>query len=124
MENRLKIILAVAILLFILVIINSIRKDNISLKYSLVWLASGLITIILVLVPNVLEMMSKLLGFELVSNMIYMIAIIILLVISFCFTVIVSRQTKKIRLLVQEVSLLKERVELLEDNSNKKKGSK
>jgi len=90
----------------------------------LVWLSSGFITIILIIIPNFLEIISDLLGFKLVSNMVYMIAIIILLMISFCFTVIVSRQTNKIRLLIQELSLLKERVEILEDNSSNKKGSK
>jgi len=124
MESRLKMTIAIAVIFFVVIIINSIRKDNISIKYSLVWLASGLITIIILLVPNVLETISNLLGFKLVSNMIYMLAILILLMISFCFTIIVSRQTKKIRLLVQEISLLKERVELLEENSTKKKGSK
>jgi len=124
MENRLKIILLIAVLFFIIMIINSIRKNNISLKYSLVWLSSGFITIILIIIPNFLEIISDLLGFKLVSNMVYMIAIIILLMISFCFTVIVSRQTNKIRLLIQELSLLKERVEILEDNSSNKKGSK
>jgi len=124
MENRLKIILLIAVLFFIIMIINSIRKNNISLKYSLVWLSSGFITIILIIIPNFLEIISDLLGFKLVSNMVYMIAIIILLMISFCFTVIVSRQTNKIRLLIQELSLLKERVEMLEDNSSNKKGSK
>jgi len=76
MENRLKIILLIAVLFFIIMIINSIRKNNISLKYSLVWLSSGFITIILIIIPNFLEIISDLLGFKLVSNMVYMIAII------------------------------------------------
>lgn len=122
MENRLRIILAVAILLFILVIVNFIKKDNISIKYSLIWLASGILTMFFILFPGLLEFMCNLLGFELVSNMIYMIAIIILIIISFSFTIIVSRQTEKIRLLVQEVSLLKTRVELLENTEKEKKG--
>lgn len=114
MEIRLKIILALVIFIFILVIINFIKKDNISLKYSLVWLISSSLMFIAILIPNLLEKMSQLLGFELVSNMIFMIAIIILLIISFYFTIVASRQTQKIRLLIQEVSLLKSRVEDLE----------
>ena len=114
MEMRLRLILAFVIFLFILVVINFIKKDNISLKYSLIWLISGVLVIIATMIPNFLEKMSKILGFELVSNMIFMIAIIILLLISFSFTIIVSRQTQKIRLLIQEVSMLKNRVEKLE----------
>lgn len=114
MENRLKLILALVIFSFLLTIINFIKKDNISIKYSLIWLASCFLMIVAILIPNFLESMSNFLGFELVSNMIFMIAIIILLAISFSFTIIVSRQTQKIRLLVQEVSLLKSKLENLE----------
>ncbi len=114
MEMRLRLILAAVIFLFVLVIINFIKKDNISLKYSLIWLISGISMIVATMIPNFLEGMSHFLGFELVSNMIFMIAIIILLMICFSFTIIVSRQTQKIKLLIQEVSILKNRVEKLE----------
>lgn len=119
MELRLRLILTVAILLFIFVMINFIKKDNISIKYSLVWLISSLISIIVILVPNFLEFVSQLLGFELASNMTFMIAIGVLFTISFSFTIIVSRQTQRIRLLIQEVSMLKARVEVLEKNEKK-----
>ena len=114
MELRLRLILATVIFLFLSVIINFIRKDDISLKYSLIWLFSGIVMIIATMIPNFLAGMSHFLGFELVSNMIFMIAIIILLMICFSFTIIVSRQTQKIKLLVQELSLLKSKVEDLE----------
>ena len=119
MELRLRLILAIAIVLFILVMINFIKKDNISIKYSLVGLASGLLSIIVILIPNLLEFLCQLLGFELVSNMIFMIAIGVLFAISFSFTIIVSRQTQRIRLLIQEISMLKSRVEVLEKNEKK-----
>ncbi len=114
MENRLRIILFVVLLLFILIVIHSIKKDNISLKYSLIWLLSAFVMMIIILVPDFLESMCHFLGFGLISNMIFMIAIIILLLMSFIFTMIVTKQSQKIRLLVQEVSLMKSRVEELE----------
>lgn len=119
MEFRLRIILIVSIIVFILMMISFIKKDNISVKYALVWLASAFVATIAVLIPNFLEIISGILGFELVSNMIFVIAILALFTISFSFTVIVSRQTKKIRLLIQEISLLKSKIEKLENNSKK-----
>lgn len=111
MELRLRLILIIAIILFIFIMINFIKKDNISLKYALVWLISGILMIVATLIPNLLELLSNLLGFELVSNMLFMIAILVLFAICFSFTVIVSRQTQKIRLLIQEVSILKAKME-------------
>lgn len=114
MEMRVRFILAIVIFLFILIIINFIKKDNISLKYSLIWLISGFVMFIATMIPNFLECLSQFLGFELVSNMVFVFAIIILLLLNFSFTIIVSRQTQKIRLLIQELSLLKSGIEEVE----------
>ncbi len=119
MELRLRFSLIIAIIFFVIIMIAFIKKDNISIKYSLIWLASCLISIIIILVPQFLERLSKILGFELASNMIFMIAIGVLFAISFSFTIIVSKQTQKIRLLIQEVSMLKSRVEVLEKHGKK-----
>lgn len=119
MELRLRFSLIFAIIFFVFVMITFIKKDNISIKYSLIWLISCLISIIVILVPRFLELLSRILGFELASNMIFMIAIGVLFVISFSFTIIVSKQTQKIRLLIQEVSMLKSKVEVLEKNEKK-----
>ncbi len=120
MEIRLKIILILSILFFMLVIVHFIKKDDISIKYSLIWLISFLILIISIMIPNFLELLSHILGFELVSNMVFLIAIFILIIVSFIFTIIVSRQAQKIRLLIQEVSMLKRKIELLDAKENTK----
>ncbi|MCH5166320.1 MAG: DUF2304 domain-containing protein [Erysipelotrichales bacterium] len=119
MEISSRTLLLFAIIIFIIVMLNFIKKDNVSIKYSLIWLISSLIVIVLILIPNCLEWMSHLLGFELISNMIFVIAILILFAICFSFTVIVTRETRKIRLLIQEISILKAKVESLEKKQEK-----
>jgi hypothetical protein len=67
--------------------------------------------IVSVIIPNLIETISNLLGFETPSNMIFLVAIIVLLYISFTLTVIASRQSSKIRLLIQELSILKGKID-------------
>ena len=78
-------------------------------KYSLVWIFSSLLILLIALIPNVFSWLSTILGFMTMSNMVIGIFIFILLMITIVLTVIVSGQRKKITLLIQEVSILKKR---------------
>jgi hypothetical protein len=49
-------------------------------------------------------------GFSTISNLVIGIILVILLFITIALTVIVSGQKEKIRILIQEVSILKEKV--------------
>lgn len=107
MNNVLKIEMIIVLLLFLLFIVNSIRRNRMNLKYSLIWIFSSIVILVFVLIPGLLEWTTKMLGFQVTSNMIYMLAIVAILLIVLSLTTIVSRQADEIRSLIQEVSLLK-----------------
>ena len=119
MGIRLKASLMISIILFIIIMIGFIKRDNINIKYALLWLISGFLVLIAILIPNLLEKISHFLGFELMSNMIFFVAILVLFALSLSFTIIISKQTQKIRLLIQEISLLKTKMEGMEKNEKK-----
>ena len=104
MDLKLKISICLTGLLLILLIVNFIRKEKIPIKYSLVWLFSGLVIILIGLIPEIFLKITNFIGFQLMSNMV--IAVFILL-INLVFAVILSTQNKKIINLTQEISLLK-----------------
>ncbi len=93
------------------IIIYLMKKDKISIKYSILWLLTIVLAFIVLIIPNLLEFISKILGFELVSNMVLCIFIVILLLISIAQTVMITNQKKKITLLVQEVGIMKKKLE-------------
>ncbi len=111
MGLRLKIGVLAAMIVLILLIVHFIKKDNINIKYALIWLVSACLMLVFIFVPKLLDIVCHILGFELVTNMIFLIAIFVLYSICFLFTVIVSTQNKKINLLIQELSILKQEVE-------------
>lgn len=107
-ELRCGLILVSLILLTVILII--LKKGRIPVKYSLIWLFSSVLILLLALFPNMFWMISKMMGFVTMSNMIIGIFIFILLIITLSLTVIVSGQKKKNTLLIQEISILKEKI--------------
>ena len=57
--------------------------------------------------PNFLNILTEFLGFQTPSNMILCLLIAILIVVNITLTGILTSQDKKIRILVQEISLIK-----------------
>lgn len=108
------IVLRIELIIFALVsmifIFWAVKKDKLLLKYALVWLICGFLMILAIIIPNLIENLSKMMGFEASSNMIFLGGFAILFCITFSLTIIISRQSSKIRLLIQEVSLLKGKV--------------
>lgn len=109
MSTELKITALISILFIILLILHYVKKEKILIKYSLVWLLPCIILLIFVLVPGFLTWTTNVLGFQTASNMILTLLVGLLLIITIALTVIVSTQKEQIRLLIQEVSLLKEK---------------
>ena len=114
MTTSLKLISVAFILLIALVITIFVRKNKITVKYSIVWYLSCLVLILLVLFPNLLWWITNLTGIELASNFVFALLIGFLTIISISLTIIVSEQKEQIRRLIQEVSILQK-----DNNKNK-----
>lgn len=109
MTINLMLIVSVFICLVIFLILYFIKKELIKIKYAVIWLLLFGLLLIFLLVPKVLGWLTFLLGFEVPSNMIFSLILAVLVIISISLTGIVSSQDKKIRVLIQEISILKEK---------------
>lgn len=122
--TRLQICAIVLVLLFLAVIIWLLRKNQLSMKYSLLWIFSGILMLILALFPEVLDAFASLIGVYSSVNALFAVLLFCGLVLMISFTVIVSREKKEIVRLTQEISLLDERIRKQEKNSEQKKDVK
>ena len=107
MSSSLKIISVLFCLVIIGIILYIVKKGRISIKYSLIWFFSMFVLLLLILIPNLLSFLTHLMGVEIASNLIFALIIAVLIFINISLTIIVSGQNDKIRLLVQEISLIK-----------------
>ncbi len=119
----LSIVLIIITLIYIFLIVKSIRNKKLQMSFSIFWLFTGVFLIIALLIPGLVENISKLLGFEVPANMVFCITIFVSFYMIFKLTLYISKENKKNTLLIQEISMLKKRVEELENNE-KNKGDK
>lgn len=87
-----------------------LRKGRIPIKYSLLWYFSAVIILVVAVIPTIINSIANILGFATISNLIIGIIIAILLFLTMALTIITSGQKKKITLLIQEISILKEKL--------------
>lgn len=106
--KAISILFCLFVIVFILVLL---RKNRINIKYSIILLTLFSLLLISVIIPGFIENIAHILGFQVVSNMVFSLIIGLLVLINIILTMIVSNYDKKIRLLIQEVSLLKEKYE-------------
>lgn len=107
MSFKLRIVLLIFSLIWIIGIYLFIKHEKLSIKHSLIWFFTGIIVFVIAVFPFILETVAKLFGFLTISNLVIGMLITILLVITLALTTIVTRQKEQIRNLIQEVSLLK-----------------
>lgn len=105
MKLKIKIILIISSILFLLYIFSSVNKEKAHLKYALLWMISVVFTLIVALFPNFIMIIISWLEIETISNFMFYLAIIFLLIICFSLTIIVSKQKEQILKLSQELAL-------------------
>ena len=101
-------LVALIFIIFLLVLITYyVKKNKISIKYSIVWYFCLLLLGLFTIFPELLGFVTKLIGIQLSSNFIFAFMIGVLFIITLSLTIIVSEQQEKIKLLIQELSILK-----------------
>lgn len=109
-----RIVLLAASACFLAFVVLMVRRNRISMKYSLLWLVLGCAGILAAAAPGWVFALSDLLGFEEPVNFLSVACIFYLMAVSFACVSIASGQSARIRGLIQDVSLLSRRVEELE----------
>ena len=118
MDLTLRIALIVITVIYLFIVLKAIKNKKVQISFSVLWILIGLILFIALAIPNLVDNVSKMLGFELSVNMIFCVAIFICFYLIFNLNIWVSKENKKNILLVQEISILKKRVEELEKNKD------
>lgn len=121
MNLTLKVAFIVILLIYLFCILKSVKKKNMRINYLIFWTITGILLVISLIAPNFVENVSNFLGFGLPINMIFSFAIFIILYLVFDLTKLITKQENKNIMLIQEISILKKRIEELENNKRQKK---
>ena len=117
--GTLRVVLIVAIIVYFIMILIFLKNKTLELRYTLLWMFAGMILAVLVIWPELLSRLVRLVGIQSNMNGLFIMAIAFIVMIMMSLTSIVSRQTNKIRHLIQEIAILEKRVRELEKDSVK-----
>ena len=108
--DKLRVSLILALILYFVLILLLLEKREISLKYTLLWLFAGVCMGILVIWPEMLTAITRIIGIESNMNGLFILAIAFVIVILMALTSIVTKQNEKIRSLTQTMGMMEKRI--------------
>lgn len=117
-NTALRIALAVGIVVFYIVLFMMLKRKQLILKYTLLWMLSGLVLLFILIFPEAVVVFSYTIGVENPVNAVFLCFAGFSLLLSLSLTSIVSQISDKNRSLVQSVALLEKRVRDLEQLQN------
>ncbi|MDM8163009.1 DUF2304 domain-containing protein [Collinsella intestinalis] len=100
--------LSVAIFCVVLVayVLRLVAQERLLLKYSLLWLVLAFALLLCAIFPDAIFALSRLFGFVTASNFVFFAGLFCLMAIALSLSVIVSKQTIKIKNLTQRLALI------------------
>lgn len=111
MNDNLKLFIVIIILLNLILIIRTLKLKRISIRYGVLWITLLILLLFVGLFPNLFIYVSDFFGFESASNMVFLLGFFFLFYLNFLLITNISLLNDKIKILIQENSILKERVD-------------
>jgi hypothetical protein len=102
LTSQTRIVAAVLALVFMLMILELIRRDRLQERYSVIWFVAGLGMLAGAAFPGLLEVVANLMGVRNTNVALFSVVLLLLLGLALNFSVIMSRQAAEITRLAQE----------------------
>lgn len=115
-SSTLRITLIIGVLVYFIIILMFLKNKAITLKYTLLWLAAGLVLGIMVVWPESLFLFVRMLGITSNMNGLFIACIAFIIMILMSLTSIVSKQADKIKNLTQTIAKMEKRLRECENN--------
>lgn len=104
----------VVALVSVVVILAVLRSGRMREKYAALWLIVSLAIVVVTVWPGLLSWVASVLGVQLPSNLLFFVAILMLLGVTLHLSLEVSKLEDETRTLSEEVAMLDERLRRLE----------
>ena len=116
LTSQTRIIAAALAIVFMLWILDLIRRDRLQERYSVIWFVAGLAMLAGAAFPGLLKLVADLMGVRDTNVALFSIVLLLLLGLALNFSVIMSRQAAQITRLAQERALERARQQAEEDS--------
>ena len=133
--DKIQVISIIASLTIFFVVVNLVRRRRLKTEYSLIWLLVSVTFIVFSFWRDGIDWLAKLFGIAYAPSVLFIILLIGIILLLIEFSIIISKQSERIKVLVQEIGLLRleiqtkfEKIEnnetLAESSSSEEKSTK
>lgn len=113
------VVAGIAFALLVLVIITSLLlRRQLREKYATLWIVVGLVILVLAIFPGLLVGLSRLLGVEVPSNLIFALAIVLLVGVALHLSWELSQAEDEVRRVAEDVAIVRADVEELRQRAD------
>lgn len=119
MNRTLQIAMIIAMIFYFFCLYGLLKRNKVTLKYSLLWLFTGVIMLIITLFPKLLEIPLQWVGVIEFTNGLFALILFFLIIIVMSLTTIISDMSEKHRVMVQKMSLYEYRLRKIENKEEK-----
>lgn len=114
MTLTLRLVMLVAIILYFILLLGLLKRHSLTLKYTMLWILSGIIMSLIVAFPQLLTWFAKAVGIYEPTNALFAVVSFCVIIILMSLTSIVSKLNEKNKRLTQIIALLEKRIRDIE----------
>ena len=118
--ERIQIISIIVSISIFSAVFNLVRRKKLKTEYLLIWILVWLVFIVFSFWKNGIDTIANLLGIAYAPSVLFIILIIGIILILIEFSIIISKQAERIKVLTQEIGLLKQEFEKEIDKEKEK----
>ena len=111
-----------ASLIALLVVLELVRRRHLSEEYSLLWLGTAVVMLVVGVWRDLLHGLADLVNIEYPPNLLFLLAALFLLFIQLYFSTVITRLTKENREAAQQIALLRQDLDQLSRQQNRGEG--
>lgn len=105
--DKIQIISIVASLSIFFIVVNLVRRRRLKTEYSLIWLMVSVTFIVFSFWRDGIDWLAKLFGIAYAPSVLFIILLVGIILLLIEFSIIISKQSERIKVLVQEIGLLR-----------------
>ncbi len=119
MTKTLQLMMFLAVILYFILLFYFLKKKTLNIKYTLLWIFSGFLMLLLTVFPKILAWFASIVGIYSPANALFAVISFCVICILMSLTAIVSKLNEKVKKLVQAIALLEKRVREMEDSQDR-----
>ena len=114
MDNELRIVLLIGTVIYLAIIFMLLKKNRLSIRFSLIWLASGGVLLVFAAFPYVVYVLRDIFHMVMPVNLVFTLLFCFVLLLLLTLSVAASGFAERIKGLAQANAILEKRVRALE----------